>query len=69
MSQRVICSKCDRELPPRQSSSGVDVLYVKEEECPKCRPRKIGKGITRVGGYNPDSKEKVHDPTLEEKKP
>lgn len=69
---RIICSGCDRELTPRQSTSGVDVLYVPEAECKRCRRksgvRRIGATkIVRTGGYDPESKEKVVDPTLEVK--
>lgn len=73
---RIICARCDLELKPRPSTSGVDVLYVDESECPRCRrrsggakrPRGIGQvKIVRTGGYDPESKEKVVDPTLEPK--
>ena len=65
---RIICSGCDRDLPPRASTSGVDVLYVDPSECGRCRRkhrRSIGMKPVRVGGYDPESKEKVVDPTLE----
>ena len=36
MKQRIICAGCDKELPERSVSSGVDILYVSESEHRKC---------------------------------